>query len=482
MGKRPTWWSMAALLVAPVLHPVMLPAVGVASHLLWWIHVLPVALLTLHHGRTAAVGVPLLSAALLVLGERLFGAGYWLSADWATTLSLAVALLFTNVLVAGFSLYARQLTRRYQILFKRAEVGIVRSDGLGRVMEINPAAERLLDLDEASIGRDFHEVEGLNKLPPFETMESVGGWNGRVMVRGEDGRERGVYLGVAALKQEDPPGRQILLMDRTLEQTQQSELERQARLATLGEGLAGVAHELRNPLTVILAYAEMAKDEDDEGERRKMLDDIYFHANRIQELSTELLGYSRPESDAGRTDLGELLSRKLRLARLSWGSSVTWVDSVQFKGSVPVPPGRVDQIVTNLLANAADALRGRAGGGEVELRAWAEDDCVMVKVADNGPGVDPALGETIFQPFVTGKAESGGTGLGLAISRRLARAMGGDLFMGNGLSGGAEFTLVLPNQSASWAGPEPELGPEAGPRPTGEGSAQPRDTEALGMA
>lgn len=448
MGKRPTWWAMGALLATPVLHPVLLPAVGVASHLLWWIHVLPVALLTLHHGRKAAVGVPLLSAALLVLGERVFGAGYWIPADWPTTLSLAVALLFTNALVAGFSLYARQLARRYRILFNRADVGIVRSDGMGRIMEINPAAKRLLGLDDTSRGRRFHEVPGLEELPPFKTMETAGGWNGRVTVRAEDGRERGVYLGVAALRQEDPSGRQILLMDRTLEQTQQAEMDRQARLATLGEGLAGVAHELRNPLSVILVYAEMAKDEDDEDERRKTLNDIHSHANRIQELATELLGYSRPESDEGCTNLGELLSRKLRLARLSWGSSVTWVDSVQFKGSVPVPPGRVDQIVTNLLANAADALRDRAGG-KVELRAWSHDERVMVEVADNGPGVDPALGETIFQPFVTGRAGSGGTGLGLAISRRLARAMDGDLLTRNGASGGAVFTLVLPNPGTS---------------------------------
>ncbi|MEX2526240.1 MAG: ATP-binding protein [Gemmatimonadota bacterium] len=461
MGKQPKGWGMATLLAIPILHPFLLPMVGVASHLLWWVHVLPVALLTLHHGRKAAVGVPLLSMALLVAGERLFGAGYWVAADWQTTFSLAVALLFTNALVAGFSLYARQLTRRYRILFKRADVGIVRTDRSDAIMEMNPAATRLLGLDDSDIGKRFHELAGLEGLPPFETMDSAGGWNGRVEVLGGDGKNRGVYLGVAALRQEDPPGRQILLMDRTLEQAQQAELDRQARLATLGEGLAGVAHELRNPLSVILAYAEMAKDEDDENERRAMLDDIHSHANRIQELATELLGYSRPETDAECTDLGELLARKLRLARLTWGSSVKWVDAVGFKGSVPVPPGRVDQIVTNLLANAADALKP-GGGGTVELRAWAEGGAVMVEVADDGPGVDPALGETIFQPFVTGKADSGGTGLGLAISRRLARAMGGDLLMRNGADGGAVFTLVLPD-SVSPQG-VPQENPEALPQ------------------
>jgi two-component system, cell cycle sensor histidine kinase and response regulator CckA len=96
------------LFVVPALHPLLLPVVGVPSHLLWFAHVLPIAWITYHRGRSSAMAGIALSLLLLTLGERAFGNGYFQAASWGTVVALGVALAFTNVLVAGFADYARR--------------------------------------------------------------------------------------------------------------------------------------------------------------------------------------------------------------------------------------------------------------------------------------------------------------------------------------------------------------------------------------
>lgn len=106
--QRRTSAMMSLLFLVPVLHPLLRPLVGVPSHLLWFVHVLPVAWLTYHHGRrTGAVSIAT-CLTMVVVGERTLGAGYFVPADWQTAISLAVSLGFTSVLVGGFASYARR--------------------------------------------------------------------------------------------------------------------------------------------------------------------------------------------------------------------------------------------------------------------------------------------------------------------------------------------------------------------------------------
>jgi len=100
--------------VLPAAHPTLLPTVGAPSHLLWWIHVLPVAFLTYRLGDRGAFATILASTVALVAGERTFGTGYWEPAPWETVIALAVALTFTNLLVAGFAQFARRAESRLQ--------------------------------------------------------------------------------------------------------------------------------------------------------------------------------------------------------------------------------------------------------------------------------------------------------------------------------------------------------------------------------
>lgn len=110
---RATTAAICLVFLLPALHPLLLPLVGVPSHLLWFAHVLPVAWSTYHRGHRGGAYSMAVSLVLLVLGERLFGARYFVAADWPTVAALGVALGFTNALVAGFAAYARR-TRSLQ--------------------------------------------------------------------------------------------------------------------------------------------------------------------------------------------------------------------------------------------------------------------------------------------------------------------------------------------------------------------------------
>lgn len=450
-ATRTSWALVVGMLLLPALHPLLIPLIGVPSHLLWWVHVLPVALVAFHHGRAAAVATAAASTALLLAGERLFGSGYGVAASWETTWSLAIAVTATHILVAGFAIHARAESRQYRLLFDNAASAILRTDAQFRVRAANPAALRLFGCrSEDLLGRRLAQVEWLRGLPePARLLAS--GWSGPISVGCGD-EERIAHVAAAAAASHDPPGHQIIFVDRTSEVMQEKELERQARLATLGGTLAGVAHELKNPLQVINGFTELSlAPGSSEEEMREALETVRSQAQRMTTMVQELLGFSRSREDRSEVAVSELIGRIVRIHRLARGRSVQIRERTAWPGTIRSSAAKLEQIVGNLLSNAIDAVP--SGSGVIEVSVERSGSHVHVVVADNGPGIDPSLGEHIFEPFVTTKGEHEGTGLGLAISRRLARALGGELTAAHRPERGARLTLRLPLEEPPETGP-----------------------------
>jgi signal transduction histidine kinase len=222
----------------------------------------------------------------------------------------------------------------------------------------------------------------------------------------------------------------------------QSRLERQAKLAMLGQLSGSVGHELRNPLGVMtnaVYYLEMVQPgaPDDVREYHGILRTQLALAERIV---TDLLDFSRvraPQTEV--VSAARLVDDQL--SRLPLSPDVRVVrDFLEPGPRVRVDPVQIGQVLFNLLLNAVQAMDG--GGGTLTVRSRRAGDTVCLDVADTGPGVPAGFEEKVFEALFTTKAR--GIGLGLAVSRSLAETNGGRLTLASRPGAGATFTLTLP--------------------------------------
>jgi len=234
-------------------------------------------------------------------------------------------------------------------------------------------------------------------------------------------------------------------------QEQEREILRKEHLAAVGELAAGVAHEVRNPLTGMRFLIEAALRP---GQATPLTTDdltlIHQEILRMERTVQELLTYARPSTVAPRTeDVRELVQRALEIARgravQQQVELVPSVDGVPL--SAPLDRDQFLSLLTNLLFNALDVT---PSGGRVGLSVGlTAAGALRIDVTDTGPGIPPAAMDKLFTPFATTKPA--GTGLGLTMARRIAHDHGGTLTASNRADGGACFTLTLPRAGDSHA-------------------------------
>jgi signal transduction histidine kinase len=234
------------------------------------------------------------------------------------------------------------------------------------------------------------------------------------------------------------------------------DLARQERLAALGRVVAGVAHEVRNPLASIKLRLDLAVAPDAAEAARPLAPGVrqaIAHASaeitRLDRLVADLLIVSgRPLGPRHEVALGELVRERAE-ALAPWAALRKVAIEADGEGLVSADPDAIARAVDNLLRNAVEAS---PEGGSVRMRVEHGDEVLRIAIEDRGAGVPPARAAELFEPFFTTKAE--GTGLGLAISRAVARAHGGDvLYTRDGAV--TRFELLLP------AAPEADERPAA---------------------
>jgi two-component system NtrC family sensor kinase len=236
----------------------------------------------------------------------------------------------------------------------------------------------------------------------------------------------------------------------------QSSLVRSEKLASVGRLAAGVAHEVGNPLAAIQGLLDLAADTDlDEDTRLDFLRRSQRETERIHRILRDLLAFARgedPEVGQGpqHADLVRVIDDALALLRPQPALRRVEVRTELAPAEVRGGPARLTQIVLNLLLNAAEAIDG---AGTIDVRLTRAEATATLEILDDGPGIDPEVLGSLFEPFVTTKPIGEGTGLGLAVSRRLVEQLDGTLEGGNRPEGGARFVLVLPLHGASMRPP-----------------------------
>lgn len=232
-----------------------------------------------------------------------------------------------------------------------------------------------------------------------------------------------------------------------LRQTQ-SDLIQAGKLAALGQMSAALSHEFNQPLAAVKAYAENGAtliERDRVDEARDNLSRISKLADRMSSISRHLRNFARePNQTLGPVELAEVVRDTLEIVtpRLKSAGASLEVDIEPQNLTAHAGTVRLQQVLVNLISNAADAVEG-GGDRTIHLAARKAGDKISVTVRDHGSGVPDSIRERIFDPFFSTKGVGKGLGLGLSISYNIVKDFGGSLSVDNHPDGGAVFTLEL---------------------------------------
>jgi two-component system NtrC family sensor kinase len=223
------------------------------------------------------------------------------------------------------------------------------------------------------------------------------------------------------------------------------------RLAAVGELVAGVAHEVNNPLASISAFAQLLlRDGNLTDPQRDSLEVIKAETIRASQVVRDLLAFARrSEPHREPLDLNLVITRTLRLRHYQLSTNAIQVDTL-FSHELPSVVGdarQLQQVCLNLVTNAIQAM-APMGGGRLRVVTRAEGTSVILEMTDTGPGIAPAARARIFEPFFTTKAEGEGTGLGLSVNYGIITAHRGVIELAETSSNGTTFRITLPSADA----------------------------------
>ena len=336
-----------------------------------------------------------------------------------------------------------QLSERFKVLMGALPAAVVVLDRESCIEQVNRAAELLLG--EELVGRDWMEMA--SAFQPSETP-------GEVSLPHTSGLRR---LVVSETALDSGEGRILLLSDVTETHRMLQAVERSERLAAMGEMVAGLAHQLRTPLSAALLYTgNLRQPELAPAERLKVTERAVESLRHLERLIRDMLLFARGDS-LGRQnfDVCELLTEIVHtLEPFVRARQISFLSHCDCGGAILHGDRKaLSGAISNLIENA---IQASAVGGTISCDVERVPSCqdgqpgeeLRFVIRDSGIGISPEVQARLFEPFFTTRAE--GTGLGLAIARGVARGHGGDILMKSALGEGSTFTLALPLMPPDW--------------------------------
>jgi two-component system NtrC family sensor kinase len=312
--------------------------------------------------------------------------------------------------------------------------------------------QRYLDID-LSVG--FNPVRREVDQPPEEEIRGILAMTGKHS-RGDElncgacgyssCREKAVavYRGIAEVEMCLPY--LISKIEKTVEDLRenQARLIQAEKLASMGQMAAGIAHEINNPLGVVLMYSHLLREElQDRAESTEDVERIIHEAERTRDIVRGILNFAREEKiDRRPTDINALVGKSLNgiLKGFTGARYDVELNLDERIGTQNVDPNQLQQVFDNIIKNACEAM---PGGGDISIRTSREEEGFAVSIADTGPGIAAENLPRLFSPFFTTKPVGKGTGLGLPVCYGIVKMHGGSIEAANGAGGGCVFTVRI---------------------------------------
>jgi PAS domain S-box-containing protein len=358
----------------------------------------------------------------------------------------------------------RQGERRFRDLVENSLTGIfIIQDG--QVMYKNPEQERLfgplpepfrftdfgnIHPDDAKEFRLFYQrvlsgdVKALDTEVRFYPIEKTD--------QGVD--VRWVHCRASLIEYQGKDAVLVNMMDITRAKELEHLVIMKQKMVSLGHVAAGIAHEVRNPLSGINIYLATLKKllydpdsfhEEDLHKANKIVEQIQSASGKIESVIRRVMDFSKPgHPRLALTDINKSIEEAIKLSSVALRKSGIRIEKSLAEDLPQCHADRhlIEQVVLNLITNAAQAMKKTDGRREIEIASSLETNHVVIRVADSGPGVSRDVRDKIFDPFFTTKSDS--SGIGLSLSHRIITDHGGSLEVTSSKWGGAEFRIEIP--------------------------------------
>ncbi len=364
----------------------------------------------------------------------------------------AVALLWS---LPRFHLQKLVPVARHTV-FENISDGVVVLNMQNRVVDMNPAAERLAGHSVSkALGMPVEQIWPSWPVQPVAPEPSAALFEDMNLVCAGEEKCFTLHLYPVSDDRNRTLNMVVLLIDTTerkraeeAHQRLREKAEIAGRLAATGEMAAGIAHEINNPLTGVLGFAQLlAQRQDVPAEIRKGLRIIADGSNRVKNIVRRMLTFSRQFGPTRTiTDMNELIGATLDLRR--YVLSTANIEVIRhLDPDLPllfVNPGEMQQVFVNLIVNAEYAMKKARGRGTLTITTERKDESVRISFSDDGTGMNEEVRARLFQPFFSTKAVGEGSGLGLGLSRSIVMEHGGTIEAESRLGQGATFIVTLP--------------------------------------
>ena len=371
---------------------------------------------------------------------------------------------------------------RFRAILDSMPHAVVLTDASFQVVQANASAEKLLPRIGADPGAALRGVGDLDVVGlAYEVLAGR-----RIEAEGEAVLEDGGVLEVSIAPWRSASGRAdglvVVMLDVTTARRLRDQVAQSEKLSSLGRMIAGVAHELNNPLASVIGYAQLLRTMPPGDKFQDRLETIRREAERCRRIVHNLLRFARVHTPERRPfSLNEVAESTAQL--LAYGVRTAGCRIVlELDRNVPSVQGdahEIEQALVNLVTNAQQAMVAAERPGAITLRTMrGAHDGVVLEVDDEGPGIPDNVKPKLFDPFFTTKSSGQGTGLGLWLVYNAVSSHGGSISPESSPTGGARFRLEFPSGGSAVTTPGPQTAPELDAAPHVSARILVVDTEA----